>query len=197
MAKIAIIDIACGSLEDGSLCVTSNMRDEAAVSIAAELLEKNQQPIIIATGFVSPKPGGMTLAELKMDNIHLLLGQAGLKSKVQVLLALRGVDSFSEARYVTGHMLKRLQIGQAILVSSEWYMAYGGVIWRRRAQELGISFEQRPVVTPAGTKTIAMYRRNAKILQVAIKWHLDWLLEPAVVLYNFRRKWGFPCSGCD
>lgn len=199
METIAIISIACGSITEGVPCETSNMRDDAAVHIAAELLARNQgiEPIIIPTGYVPRVPGGTTLAELKRNNINRLLVQAGLLGRVRVRMAEAGVDSFSEARYVTGKMLKRLGVARMILVSSNWYMPYGGVIWQRRANERGIPLELHPVVTPAGEKTITMYRRNAEILKTAIKWYLLWLLEPAVTAFNSRRLRGFQWSGCD
>ncbi|OGE76681.1 MAG: hypothetical protein A3C85_04150 [Candidatus Doudnabacteria bacterium RIFCSPHIGHO2_02_FULL_48_21] len=197
MERIAIVDIACGSVSDGVTCQTSDMRDREAVRAAREALESTKiPPLIIVTGSVPRTPGGVTLAQLKKRNVEKLLAEQGLQ-KIPVFIAEQGYDSFSEARSITS-LLRLSDFTAFTLVSSHWYMPYGGEIWQRRAEENKLCMTAWSVVTPTGAKTRKIYRRNSRILKAAIVLRMEPLLEFFVGLQTSRRKTkGFTWTGCD
>src|SRR3989338_8616397 len=161
MERIAIVDIACGSVSDGVTCQTSDMRDREAVRAAREALESTKiPPLIIVTGSVPRTPGGVTLAQLKKRNVEKLLAEQGLQ-KIPVFIAEQGYDSFSEARSITS-LLRLSDFTAFTLVSSHWYMPYGGEIWQRRGGGKKNFIEGRGGVTPPRGKKGKKHTRKSR-----------------------------------
>lgn len=192
MKKVAIVDIACGFRSESITCMVSDERDLAAADRAFMLLQSGYAAddiLIITTGNVPYSPRGKTLAQLKQENVM------SLERDVPVILAVEGVGTFSEARYVCS-ICKKQGFQKLVIVSSNWYFWSGQWIWKLRAAEQGLEIEFVKLYQSAGLKTKLTYLAYAAIVITAIAWRFEGFVERKITALQEKRKQGFTSTGC-
>jgi|GEM_PF-3179343 len=181
--KKYIVVVPCHFRSGGELCETTVARLKAVREIA------KPGDIIIMTGDVPYSPGGPTLGELEHD----WLVEHGIPES-SILFSRGGVGAFSEARGTCG-MLKGVT-DALVLVSSGWYFFQGKPIWRRRAQENGLSVSFVSVRRTGGWRTKLLYAAYGLVVRLAICFDFDRALETRLTASQEDRRKGFTFDGC-
>lgn len=188
---LIIVIACCFGGRGGNLCRTTRLRLDKAMELASTIKSAS----LLVTGsvpydFYGTSEQQKTIAQLMSEYI----AKRGVTKPV--LTIDRAVDTFSEASWVSRFLERNQWHPEVHIISSDFYLLSGKMIWRKKLGEIGIKPEFYPTHGTGTWRTWSTYIVMSTLFHLASIVGCFERFGKLIVNCNQGRKQGFRWIGC-